>query len=89
MLNFSHFMRSSRCKCSMHYGAFDPNIIKYTVDHLKNLKSIIVYASSPDKKKVCEIFKYAIDSGIEVRIPDNMLQSRNRLKGGGDFDGSN
>lgn len=63
--------------------------IKYTVDHLKNLKSIIVYASSPDKKKVCEIFKYAIDSGIEVRIPDNMLQSRNRLKGGGDFDGSN
>ena len=31
MLNFSHFMRFSRCKCSMHYGAFDPNIILYHI----------------------------------------------------------
>ncbi|MDO4460281.1 MAG: DUF4417 domain-containing protein [Clostridia bacterium] len=62
--------------------------IKYTVDRLKNLKVIIVYASSPDKEKVREIFKYAIEAGIEVRIPDNMLQSRNRLIGG-DLDVSN
>ena len=62
--------------------------IKYTVDHLKNLKLIIVYSASPDKEKVLEIFKYAIESGIEVHIPDNMLQTRNRLRGG-DSDGSN
>jgi len=62
--------------------------IKYTVDHLKNLKVIIVYSASPDKEKVREIFKYAIEAGIEVRIPDNMLQTRNRLKGG-DSNGSN
>ena len=62
--------------------------IKYTVDHLKNLKVIIVYSASPDNEKVLEIFKYAIESGIEVQIPNNMLQTRNRLRGG-DSDGSN
>lgn len=62
--------------------------IKYTVDHLKNLKVIIVYSASPDNEKVLEIFKYAIESGIEVQIPDNMLQTRNRLRGG-DSNGSN
>lgn len=56
--------------------------IKYTVDHLPKLQVIYVYSASPDTKKVLEIFKYAIESGIEVRIPDNMLQSRNRLLGG-------
>ena len=63
------------------------NSIKYTVDHLKNLKVIIVYSASPDNEKVLEIFKYATESGIEVQIPDNMLQTRNRLRGG-DSDGS-
>ena len=62
--------------------------IKYTVDHLKNLKVIIVYSASPDLEKVLGIFKYATEAGIEVRIPDNMLQTRNRLRGG-DSDGSN
>ena len=62
--------------------------IKYTVDHLKKLKVIIVYSASPNKKKVLEIFKYAIESGVEVQIPDNMLQTRNRLRGG-DFNVSN
>lgn len=56
--------------------------IRYTVDHLKNLKVILVYSSSPNHKKVLEIFKYATESGIDVRIPDNMLQTRNRLMGG-------
>ncbi|MCQ2405763.1 MAG: DUF4417 domain-containing protein [Oscillospiraceae bacterium] len=62
--------------------------IEYTVDRLENLKVIIVYASSPDKEKVREIFRYAIEAGIEVQIPDNMLQTRNRLIGG-DSNGSN
>lgn len=56
--------------------------IKYTVDNLPNLRMIIVYSSSPDIEKVRSLFQYAIDAGIDVRIPDNMLQSRNRLMGG-------
>ncbi len=56
--------------------------IKYTVDHLPHLRMIIVYSSSPNKEKVLSIFKYAIDAGIEICVPDNMLQSRNRLMGG-------
>lgn len=62
--------------------------IKYTVDHLQNLQVIIVYSASPDKDKVLEIFRYAIDAGIDVQIPDNTLQTRNRLRGG-DSLGSN
>ncbi len=56
--------------------------IKYTVDRLENLEEIIVYSSSPNHEKIKNIFKYAIDKGIKIQIPDNMLQSRNRLKGG-------
>lgn len=56
--------------------------IQYTVDRLKNLQVIIVYSASPDIRKVRAIFKYAIDAGIDVRVPDNMLQTRNRLIGG-------
>jgi len=62
--------------------------IKYTVDNLPNLQVIIVYSASLDKEKVYDIFKYAIETGIEVQIPDNMLQMRNRLKGGA-LNGSN
>lgn len=62
--------------------------IKYTIDNLPNLQVIIVYSASPDKEKVYDIFKYAIETGIEVQIPDNMLQMRNRLKGGA-LNGSN
>lgn len=61
--------------------------IRYTVDHLPNLQVIIVYSASPNKAKVLEIFKYATEAGIDVQIPDNMLQTRNRLIGG-DSDGS-
>lgn len=56
--------------------------IKYTVDCLSNLQVILVYSSSPNKEKVLEIFKYAVDAGVDVQMPDNMLQSRNRLSGG-------
>ena len=58
------------------------NAIRYTVDHLPNLRSIIVYSASPDIGKVQSYFQYATDAGIEIQIPDNMLQSRNRLLGG-------
>ena len=56
--------------------------IKYAVDHLPKLQVIFVYSASPNKEKVLEIFKYAIENGIEVRIPGNVLQTRNRLMGG-------
>ena len=56
--------------------------IKHTVDRLQKLQVIIVYSASPDKGKIRDIFRYAIEAGIDVQIPDNMLQTRNRLKGG-------
>lgn len=57
-------------------------MIKYTVDNLPDLKSIIVNTASPDKAKVLKCFKYAIDKGIDIQIPDNQLLLRNRLIGG-------
>ena len=56
--------------------------IEYTVNHLHKLKRIIVYTSSPNLDRVYEIFKFAINAGIEIVIPDNMLQTRNRIMGG-------
>ena len=56
--------------------------IKYSVDRLSKLRSIIVYTSSPDVDRVYEICDYAIQKGIEIQIPDNMLLSRNRMLGG-------
>lgn len=56
--------------------------VKYTVDRLPNLKAIFVYSASPNRDEVLNIFKYAVDAGIDVQIPENMLQTRNRLKGG-------
>lgn len=54
--------------------------IEYTVDSLRNLKEIVVYSASPNIEKVRKLFKYAIDRGIKVRVPNNMLQTRNRLR---------
>ena len=51
----------------------------YTVDTLK-LKSIVVYDVCATDDNAIEIFKYAIDRGIEVVIPDNMLKSRNMVR---------
>lgn len=62
--------------------------IQYTVDHLSDLKVIYVYSASPDIGKVLDIFRYALERGIEVRVPDNMLQTRNRIRGG-ESDGIN
>lgn len=55
--------------------------LKYTVDRLQNLSSIIVYSSSPNTLKVRSLFQYALDKGIDVQIPDNTLQTRNRIAG--------
>lgn len=55
--------------------------IEYAVDHLPKLKRIVVYSSSPNISKVEELFEYAINKGIEVEIPNNMLQTRNKIRG--------
>ncbi|MCI6285080.1 DUF4417 domain-containing protein [Selenomonas sp.] len=62
--------------------------IKYTVDRLQHLKRIIVYSTSPDIEKVYRIFDYAIAAGIDIQVPDNMLQTRHRIQGR-NRDGSN
>ena len=56
--------------------------IKYTVDRLLNLKSIIVYSTTPNTEKIRRIFSYALDKGLTLQIPDNMLQTRHRIMGG-------
>lgn len=55
--------------------------IRYTVDNLLDLQKIIVYSASSNDEKILKIFDYAIKMGIDVVVPDNMLQMRNRLRG--------
>ena len=66
--------------------ADDPNArcklqdaIKYTVDNLKNLKSIVVYSVSKDEN-ILDIFEYANNKGIGIVIPQNTLRERNLNK---------
>ena len=56
--------------------------IKYTVDHLHNLKQIIIYDVSIDNSKSLELFSYATNKVIEVMIPNNLLKMRNVILGG-------
>lgn len=55
--------------------------IRVTVDALEKLKSIVVYASTPNNREVFNLFSYAIEKGIEVQIPDNLLRNRNKILG--------
>lgn len=50
--------------------------IEKMVDTMKDLKKIIVYSDSVDDSKIMRLFKYAIDNGIEIVIPDNPLKNR-------------
>jgi len=56
--------------------------IKYTVDHLHNLKQIILYDVSTDNSNTIKLFDYPISKGIEVLIPNNLLKNRNIILGG-------
>ena len=54
------------------------NTIRYAVDRL-NLKLIVVYDTCGDGgETVRELFRYAIDRGVEVAIPNNSLKLRNQ-----------
>jgi hypothetical protein len=56
--------------------------VRYVVDHLCNLKQIIVYDVSNNNSKVLELFAYAISKGIEIIMPNNLLKRRNLVIGG-------
>lgn len=56
--------------------------VRYTVDSLDGLKSVVVYDVCSTNGDALQIFSYAIEHGVEVSIPDNMLKRRNRLLGG-------
>ena len=53
--------------------------VKYTVDHLP-LKTIIVYSVCGKDETSLNLFKYAIDKGIHVVIPQNTLRERNQKR---------
>lgn len=60
--------------------------IRQTVNTLR-LKKILVYDVCGTDGKALAIFEYAIEKGIEVVVPDNVLKIRNRLgkqKSGGE-----
>ncbi|MDO4183371.1 MAG: DUF4417 domain-containing protein [Coriobacteriia bacterium] len=61
--------------------------VRYTVDKL-SLKAIVVYDVCATDENALEIFKYAIESGVEVVVPNNMLKERNAaMKGGASDEG--
>lgn len=53
--------------------------IKHTVDNLHKIKTIIVYSVSIDDSKISNLFSYAVDKGIKIVIPNNLLKSRNLI----------
>ena len=52
--------------------------IKMTVDTLR-LKTIVVYDVCGTDENALTIFEYAIQKGVEIVIPDNILKDRNKL----------
>lgn len=53
--------------------------VRITVDTL-NTKKIVVYDVCKANDKALAIFKYAVQKGIEIVIPDNILKIRNKHK---------
>lgn len=53
--------------------------VKYTVDNLNNLKTIIVFNCCGDESKSRDLFKYAEEKGITVLIPPTVLSERNKI----------
>ena len=51
------------------------NALKYTVDNLKKLRTIMIYTLSKNDEKIRSWFDYAVQHGIKLIIPDN--RSRN------------
>lgn len=56
--------------------------ISITINKLTKLTSIIVYSVSLYDEKVRDLFSSAINKGIEIIIPNNILMERNKVLGG-------
>ena len=59
--------------------AYLKEAVKYTVDTL-DLHSIIVFDICGDNEAVGDIFQYAIQKGIHVVVPDNIMKMRNTAR---------
>ena len=58
--------------------------LKYTIDHLKKLRTIIIYTTSSNDNLTHNRFKYAEEHKIKLIIPDNrlrILNARRQLNG--------
>lgn len=53
--------------------------VKQTVDKLP-LKAIVVFDSCGDNEAVDEIFAYAMEKGIKIVVPDNIMKMRNSAR---------
>ena len=53
--------------------------VKYAVDNLP-LKTIVVYSVCGKDSTTLKLFKYAIDHGVNIVIPQNSLRERNRRR---------
>lgn len=53
--------------------------VRLTVEHLPNLRAIIVYDVCGTDDKVLDSFSFATDHGIQIVIPDNTLRIRNKI----------
>ncbi len=45
--------------------------LKYTVDYLRNLRTVLIYTLSKNDDKICSWFEYATQRGVKLIIPDN------------------
>lgn len=52
--------------------------IKYVVDNMPNLETIVVYSVSTNDDNVIKLFDCAIVKGVDVVIPNNLLKERNK-----------
>lgn len=52
--------------------------IKYVVDNMPNLETIVVYSVSTNDDNVIKLFDYERVNDIDVVIPNNLLKERNK-----------
>lgn len=62
--------------------------IEYAVEHLPNLRTIVVYSTSVYSAKELNFFRTAIDKGIEIVVPMNSLK-KSHIKAWEKYHGKN
>ena len=56
--------------------------VKYAVDNMPNLKTLVVYSACGKDETALKVLKYAVDHGINIHIPQNTLRERNMRRCG-------